>query len=241
MAARHRVAHRAEPIAPDMLEVLRRGGVATAHESFGRGGLLDAGIRPVQQGASIAGTAVTVLTEPDDNLMIHAAVEQCGSGDVLVVATTGEPRHGLVGELLATALQARAVAGIVLDAGIRDTAELRALGFHAWARLVTAHGATKARAGSVNVPVTCGGQLVAPGDAIVADDDGVACIARGAVPEVVERVRARVADEHEKRALFAGGTLSLDLYGLRETLRSLGVEADEPEAEADEPEAEADR
>jgi 4-hydroxy-4-methyl-2-oxoglutarate aldolase len=223
---RHRVIRRAQPLDADLLVTLRAGGVATAHESFGRGGLLDPGIRPIQQGTCVAGTAVTVLTEPDDNLMIHAAVEQCGPGDVLVVASTGTPRHGLVGELLATALTTRGVVGIVLDAGIRDTAELRAMGFAAWARLVTAQGATKGRAGSVNVPVTCGGQLVAPGDAIVADDDGVACIARAAVPEVAEHVRARMASEDEKRAIFASGTLSLDLYGLRDTLRELGVETD---------------
>lgn len=232
MASGHHIRRRSESLAPAWLDVLRAGGVATAHESFERQGLLDPGIRPIQQGVSIAGTAVTVLTEPDDNLMIHAAVERCGPHDVLVVATTGVPRHGLVGELLATALQARRVAGIVLDAGIRDTAELRAMSFPAWARLVSALGATKVRPGSVNVPVTCGGQVVEPGDAIVADDDGVACIARDAVPDVVGRIRARVDSEDEKRALFASGTLSLDLYGLRDTLRDLGVESDPLEDEA---------
>jgi 4-hydroxy-4-methyl-2-oxoglutarate aldolase len=231
MSSGHRIVRRPTPIDPLPLEVLRAGGVATAHESYQRAGLLDPGIRPIQQGVAVAGTAVTVLTQPDDNLMIHAAVERCGPGDVLVVATTAQPRHGLVGELLATALQARSVAGIVLDAGIRDTAELRAMGFPAWARLVTAQGATKEKAGSVNVPITCGGQLVAPGDAIVADDDGVVCIARAAVPTVVEGVSARMANEDEKRALFAGGTLSLDLYGLRDTLRDLGVESDPVEGD----------
>jgi 4-hydroxy-4-methyl-2-oxoglutarate aldolase len=230
MNSHHRVRPRPRPLDAELLEVLRSAGVATAHESCGRCGLLDPGIRPIQAGVSVAGTAVTVITEPDDNLMIHAAVEQCGPGDVLVVATTGEPRHGLVGELLATALQARGVAGIVLDAGIRDTTQLRAMGFPAWARLVTAQGATKERAGSVNVRVICGGQAVEPGDAIVADDDGVACLARSDLAQVVERVRARMINENEKRSLFADGTLSLDLYGLRETLRALGVETDENEA-----------
>jgi 4-hydroxy-4-methyl-2-oxoglutarate aldolase len=231
MSAHPRIGPRPQSLEPELLDVLRTGGVATTHESFGRAGLLDPGLRPIQQGVAIAGTAVTVLTEPDDNLMIHAAVERCGPGDVLVVATAGEPRHGLVGELLATALQARQVAGIVLDAGIRDTAELRAMGFPAWARLVTAQGASKERAGSVNVPVTCGGQRVEPGDAIVADDDGVTCVAQADVAQVAERVRARMANEDEKRSLFASGTLSLDLYGLRGTLRALGVETDEDEVE----------
>jgi 4-hydroxy-4-methyl-2-oxoglutarate aldolase len=248
MSAAHRVGRRPRPIEPALLDALREGGVATAHESFGRRGLLAPAIRPIQEGAVVAGTAVTVLTEPDDNLMIHAAVEQCGPGDVLVVAVTGEAgsksagepdsrrvggsSFGLVGELLATALAARGIAGIVLDAGIRDTAELRAMGFPAWARLVSARGATKEKPGSVNVPVTCAGQLVSPGDAIVADDDGVACVARADVTAVVERVRARLANETEKRALFAGGTLSLDLYDLRRTLLELGVETDEPEETA---------
>jgi 4-hydroxy-4-methyl-2-oxoglutarate aldolase len=221
--ANHQIVRRGEPVDPSFLLALRDGGVATVHESMGRSGLLDLAIRPIQSGTAIAGTAVTVLTESDDDLMIHAAVEQCGPGDVLVVAVTAESSYGLIGELLATALARRGVAGLIIDAGVRDTAELREMGFPVWSRVISSQGATKGKAGSVNVLVSCAGREIRPGDAIVADDDGVVCVPRAEVPDVAARTRERLAGEMEKRAVFAAGELSLDLYGLRETLDDLGV------------------
>ncbi|MFI2644426.1 4-carboxy-4-hydroxy-2-oxoadipate aldolase/oxaloacetate decarboxylase [Streptomyces sp. NPDC018610] len=205
------------------VEALAGYGVATVHEAMGRTGLLPSRLRPIQQGARVAGTAVTVLSHPGDNLMIHAAVEQCGEGDILVVTTTSPSTDGMFGELFATALQRRGVRGLVIDAGIRDTAELREMGFAAWSAAVSAQGTVKATGGSVNVPVAIGGQQVGPGDVILADDDGVVVVPRAAARRAAEAARAREDKEAASRAAFQDGQLGLDRYGLRETLARLGV------------------
>ncbi|MFF1919493.1 4-carboxy-4-hydroxy-2-oxoadipate aldolase/oxaloacetate decarboxylase [Streptomyces sp. NPDC058221] len=198
-------------------------GVATVHEALGRTGLLGHRLRPVQQDVRVAGTAVTVLSWPGDNLMIHAAVEQCGEGDILVVTTTSPSTDGMFGELFATALLHRGVRGLVTDAGVRDTAELRAMGFPVWAAAVSAQGTVKATGGSVNVPVSIGGRIVRAGDVILADDDGVMCVPREQAAAAVELSEARTLKEEASRAAFAEGQLGLDRYGLRETLVRLGV------------------
>ncbi|WCN04956.1 4-carboxy-4-hydroxy-2-oxoadipate aldolase/oxaloacetate decarboxylase [Streptomyces sp. M92] len=198
-------------------------GVATVSEAMGRTGLLGPGIRPVQQGVRIAGTAVTVLSWPGDNLMIHAAVEQCGEGDILVVTTTSPSTDGMFGELFATALQRRGVRGLIINAGIRDTQELREMGFAAWSRAVSAQGTVKATGGSVNVPVAVDGQVIRPGDVIVADDDGVVVVPREQTRQVAEASEAREKKEAASRAAFIEGQLGLDRYGLREKLDRLGV------------------
>jgi 4-hydroxy-4-methyl-2-oxoglutarate aldolase len=190
-------------------------GVAAAHEAFGRAGLLDPAVRPIQQGIRIAGPAVTVLCPPADNLMIHMAVEHCRPGDVLVVATGPPTNAGVIGELLATSLRAHGVIGAVIDAGVRDVAELRAIGFPVWSRWITAQGTTKHGAGAVNRAVVCAGQEVEPGDIIIADDDGVVCVAAGSAMEVARGVVERVAHESEIRARLAAGELSADILGLR--------------------------
>lgn len=209
---------------PKDVEALAAYGVATVHEAMGRTGLLGHHLRPNQQDTRIAGTAVTVLSWPGDNLMIHAAVEQCGEGDILVVTTTSPSTDGMFGELFATALQKRGVRGIVTGAGIRDTAELREMGFHAWSAAVSAQGTVKATGGSVNVPVVIGGETVRPGDVIVADDDGVVVVPRERAAEAAEKSRAREEKEAATRAAFLEGQLGLDRYGLRDTLKRLGVE-----------------
>ncbi|WP_458249428.1 4-carboxy-4-hydroxy-2-oxoadipate aldolase/oxaloacetate decarboxylase [Streptomyces sp. MAI_2237] len=206
------------------VEALAGYGVATVSEAMGRTGLLGPEIRPVQQGVRVAGTAVTVLSWPGDNLMIHAAVEQCGEGDVLVVTTTSPCTDGLFGELFATALKQRGVRGVVLNTGIRDTQELRDMGFAAWSRAVSAQGTVKATGGSVNVPIAVDGQVIRPGDVILADDDGVVVVPRERAREAAERSAAREAKEAATRAAFLDGQLGLDRYGLRDTLKRLGVE-----------------
>ncbi|MGN9818028.1 4-carboxy-4-hydroxy-2-oxoadipate aldolase/oxaloacetate decarboxylase [Streptomyces sp. SD11] len=205
------------------VEALAAHGVATVHEAMGRTGLLGTRLRPVQQDTRVAGTAVTVLSWPGDNLMIHAAVEQCGEGDILVVTTTSPSTDGMFGELFATALQRRGVRGLVIDAGIRDTVELREMGFPAWSAAVSPQGTVKATGGSVNVPVVIGGQVIRPGDVIVADDDGVVCVPRERARRTAEASEAREAKEAGARAAFQEGQLGLDRYGLRETLERLGV------------------
>jgi 4-hydroxy-4-methyl-2-oxoglutarate aldolase len=198
-------------------------GVSTAHEADHRRGALATAIRPIQAGTRIAGAAVTVSCHPGDNLMIHAAVETCRPGDILVVTTTSPSTDGMLGELLATSLRARGVLGVVLDAGVRDVAELRGMDFPVWARAISPQGTVKASAGSVNTPVVCAGQLVHPGDAIVADDDGVVVVPRDRAHAVLDAGRAREAAEADKRTRLAAGELGLDMYGLRKLLADLGV------------------
>ncbi|MFB7241463.1 4-carboxy-4-hydroxy-2-oxoadipate aldolase/oxaloacetate decarboxylase [Streptomyces populi] len=206
------------------VDALAAFGVATVSEAMGRTGLLGPDIRPVQQGVRVAGTAVTVLSWPGDNLMIHAAVEQCGEGDVLVVTTTSPSTDGMFGELFATALQQRGVRGVITGAGIRDTQELRDMGFAGWARAVSSQGTVKATGGSVNVPIAIDGQVIRPGDVVLADDDGVVIVPRERARATVEASAAREAKEARTRAAFLGGELGLDRYGLRDTLERLGVE-----------------
>ncbi|MEU9553854.1 4-carboxy-4-hydroxy-2-oxoadipate aldolase/oxaloacetate decarboxylase [Streptomyces fumanus] len=205
------------------VEALAGYGTATVGEAMGRTGFLGTHLRPIQQGVRVAGTAVTVLCWPGDNLMIHAAVEQCGEGDILVVTTTSPCTDGLFGELFATALAHRGVRGVVLNTGIRDTAELRAMGFPAWSAAVSPQGTVKATGGSVNVPIVIGGQVIHPGDVIVADDDGVVVVPRERARDTAEASAARERKEAAARAAFLEGELGLDRYGLRETLTRLGV------------------
>jgi 4-hydroxy-4-methyl-2-oxoglutarate aldolase len=219
----HRVVRHAVRAGATVLAGLAELGVSTVHEADQRRGVLDPAIRPIQAGARIAGSAVTVSCPPGDNLMIHAAVEVCRPGDILVVTTTSPSTDGMIGELLATSLRAHGVIGVVTAAGIRDVAELRAMEFPVWARAINPQGTVKSSPGSVNVPVVCGGQIVNPGDAIVADDDGVVVVPRGRCAEVLEAGRARVANEDVKRAKLAAGDLGVDMYGLRAVLADLGV------------------
>jgi 4-hydroxy-4-methyl-2-oxoglutarate aldolase len=224
MNARHvvvRSIERADRSTVDALAVL---GTATVHEAIGRRGFAGPQLRPIQQGTRLAGTAVTVSNHPGDNLMIHAAVEVCQEGDVLVVTSTAPSTHGVFGELLASSLLARGVRALVTDAGVRDTAELRGLGFAVWSQHVSCQGTVKASPGSVNVPVVLGSVVVNPGDVVCADDDGVVVVARDEAASALDRSRERVAKEDGTRARLAAGELGVDIYGLRATLEALGVE-----------------
>ena len=207
-------------------------GVATAHEAYGRSGLMKPYLRPAWAGGEAAGTAVTVLTHPGDNWMIHVAVEQCQPGDILVVGCSADNTDGMFGDLLATSLMARGVKGLIIDAGVRDAKSLREMGFPVWSRAISAKGTVKAALGSVNVPVVCGGVNVMPGDAVIADDDGVVVVSRKDAAEVVARGEKRHADEDGKRKQLAAGVLGLDMYNMREALKKAGlVYLDEPESD----------
>ncbi|MEH2535227.1 4-hydroxy-4-methyl-2-oxoglutarate aldolase [Bradyrhizobium sp. AZCC 1588] len=208
---------------PELVKRLGALGVATAHEAYGRFGLMKPYLRPVWSGAETSGTAVTVLAQPGDNWMIHVAVEQCRPGDVLVVGCTTDNTDGMFGDLLATSLMARGVRGLVIDAGVRDAKSLREMGFPVWSKAISAKGTVKATLGAVNIPVVCAGINVVPGDVVVADDDGVVVIGRKDAADVVAKGEKRVADEDGKRKQLAAGVLGLDMYKMREPLAKAGL------------------
>ena len=216
----------------DLVKRLGVLGAATVHEAYGRSGLMKPYLRPVWAGGEAAGTAVTVLAHPGDNWMIHVAVEQCQPGDVLVVGCSADNTDGMFGDLLATSLMARGVKGLIIDAGARDARSLREMGFPVWSKAISAKGTVKASLGAVNVPVVCGGVNVIPGDAVIADDDGVVVVRPKDVADVVAKGEKRHADEEGKRKQLAAGQLGLDMYNMREALKKAGlVYVDEPESD----------
>ena len=207
-------------------------GTSTAHEAYGRIGLMKPYMRPAWAGGEAAGTAVTVLAHPGDNWMIHVAVEQCKPGDILVVGCSADNTDGMCGDLLATSLMARGVVGLVIDAGCRDVKSLREMGFPVWSKAISAKGTVKAALGAVNIPVVCAGVNVHPGDAVVADDDGVVVIRKKDASEVAAKGEKRQADEEAKRKQLAAGALGLDMYNMREPLAKAGlIYVDEPESD----------
>jgi len=212
-----------ERSALDRLAPLGEAGVATVHEALGRIGLMASYLRPIYPGASIVGNAVTVTVAPGDNTTIHVAVELCQEGDVIVIVPTSPCEDGYFGDLFGGALNARGVRGVILEAGCRDVRSLKEMGFPVWSKAVFAQGTVKETMGDVNLPLVCAGQRVEPGDAIVADDDGVLVVPRARIDEARDAAPARIEKEERNRLRFASGEVGLDVYGMRERLIAKGL------------------
>ena len=221
---KHRIIRNIERAEAALIQTLGQQGVATVHEAQGRTGLLNPYMRPIYTAARIAGSAITVSCQPGDNLMIHAAIEVCRPGDVLVVVTTSESTDGMFGELLGTSCQAHGIIGLVIDAGVRDVTDLTAMNFPVWSKAISAQGTVKATPGSVNVDVVCADAIVRPGDVIVGDLDGVVVVRREDAAQVVKLGAERMEKERKSRERLTAGELGVDFYGLRAKLAELGVE-----------------
>jgi 4-hydroxy-4-methyl-2-oxoglutarate aldolase len=191
-------------------------GVATVYEASGREGLIDVPLIQIIPNSRVAGPARTALCAQDDNLMVHAIIEQLQPGEVLVLSMPEPAPVALVGELLATQVKVRGAAGILVNASVRDVSELIELGLPVWARFIRVRGATKTKIGELNTPVTVGGTLIASGDVVVLDADGGVCVKRERVDDVLRASEERLAKEDALRRKLLAGQMSYDLHGLRD-------------------------
>jgi 4-hydroxy-4-methyl-2-oxoglutarate aldolase len=204
----------------DELKRLAELGVATVYEASGREGLIDVPLIQLLPGSRVAGPARTVLCGQDDNLMVHAVIEQIQPGDVLVLTMPDPAPVALIGELLATQVKVKEAAGILVDAAVRDVEELVELGLPIWARFIRVKGATKTKFGELNEAVNIGGTQIFASDIVVLDVDGGVCIKKERAGEVLKAAEARFEKEARLREKLVAGEISYDLHGLREVVEA---------------------
>lgn len=210
-------------IAFEMVKRFKGLSVATVHEAQGRIGLMSPEIRPIKPGLKVVGRAVTVFATPGDNVMIHVAMEQCAPGDVMVVAVNSRSECGYFGDLLATLMQARGIAGLIIDSGVRDLADLWDMNLPVFSRCISAQGTVKETLGDVNIPIVCGGQLINPGDLVMGDDDGIVVVRRADLELTAKKSEVREEKEAVIRKKYQAGTLGLDMNNLRQRLLDMGL------------------
>jgi 4-hydroxy-4-methyl-2-oxoglutarate aldolase len=191
---------------------LRRYGAATVGECGGQ--VAPPSLVPLDRSASFAGPAITARCAPGDNLGVHAAIAAANPGDVVVVACDGDPERGYLGEVLARAALARRVAGVVVDGGVRDTAQILALGLPVVHRLVALRGATKHGPAWLHHPVVVASVPVADGDWVVGDADGVAVVPAADLDRVAAAARQRYLHEQQVFAALAEGRSTLEVLGI---------------------------
>jgi 4-hydroxy-4-methyl-2-oxoglutarate aldolase len=184
---------------------------------------MDSGMKPIYEGAQLAGTAVTVKASPGDNLIIHKAITLAEPGDVLVIDANGYVETGHMGELMCATCQVNGLAGVVIDGAIRDRADIAAMEFPVYARGVHPQGPLKQDPGSINVTVSCGGVTVEPGDVVVGDDEGVAVVPADGAEAVLEDSRAKLESESETREEIEAGYYLFEEKGYDDLYDDLNV------------------
>jgi 4-hydroxy-4-methyl-2-oxoglutarate aldolase len=211
-----------ERVSPAVVQKASAFAASTLADVAGRRGALDGRIAPLLPSMRMAGPALTVEVRLGDNLMIHAAISIARPGDILVIDGKGDRTCALMGSIMITACRKLGLAGVVIDGAVRDTDELRELGFPIYSVGANPKGPTKVAPGRVNWPISCGGEAINPGDLIVGDADGVVAIEREKAGSLLELAALKVAEERARIADILAGR-SVSPKWLEASLRAAGV------------------
>lgn len=195
---------------------------ATAHEAMGRKGALDSAIKPIRSGMRVIGPAFTCVCAPGDNLTLHAALKLARPGDVIVCTAAAFTEQGLFGDVMASCAKGKGIAGLVVDGGVRDAAEIYKLDFPVFSRSISIKGTVKETLGPINQPVVVGGELVSPGDLIIGDDDGVVVVPAAIVAETADACIAREDKEARFREALLQGNTTWEMLNLNALMERKG-------------------